>query len=299
MPAHHVLVVDDDPQIRAVTGRICEKLGIAHTAATDGQKALDCLNRHIYDAVLLDVNMPRLDGFGVLEALRARQSVPMPPIIMVTSEDDSVGRARATALGAIDFVEKPFNFDELMRRLKRVLTISDMEAQLRAAEGALQALRAADARTGLGSYAALQHSLNQAYSDAVRQNVPLTCIILADESMHPKHSVDLLNAATERLARLAAAVTLRLNATDRVFRVDLAELVVLLPYAGREHAREAVRTIAELVDEFHIPQFCVGIATMPHPDITHASTLYRAANNALAQARSRGVPNSVVYFERA
>jgi len=114
-----VLVVDDDVRLYELLASYLEQNGVSPVHASSGRRALDVLERDAFDAVLLDVMMPELDGLGVLSRVRARW--PGLPVIMLTAKGDETDRVVGLELGADDYLAKPFSPRELLARLKAVL----------------------------------------------------------------------------------------------------------------------------------------------------------------------------------
>lgn len=104
-----VLVVDDSPVIRKVARRIFEKLNLQVAEASDGQAALDACTFLMPDAILLDWNMPVLDGFGFLRELRKMPGGRDPIVMLCTTENDVAHIARAMHAGANTYIMKPFD----------------------------------------------------------------------------------------------------------------------------------------------------------------------------------------------
>ena len=120
MPAKKtaILVADDDPQILRLVARNLQLEGYEVTTATDGQEALDQLEAHTFDLAILDVMMPKLDGFTVCARVREFSSMP---IIMVTARGQDQDKIRGLDLGADDYLTKPFSVEELLARVRSVL----------------------------------------------------------------------------------------------------------------------------------------------------------------------------------
>lgn len=119
MPLAKVLVVEDDAAIRR---GLCDALritGYAPSEACDGQTGLKLALEGEFDLVLLDVLMPKLDGFGVLIQLRAAK--PTLPVIMLTAKGEESDRIKGLKGGADDYVVKPFSASELLARVEAVL----------------------------------------------------------------------------------------------------------------------------------------------------------------------------------
>lgn len=116
--AHRIVVVDDDPVLRAILRGYLEEAGYRVAEAADGDALLDALPRLDPTLVLLDVKLPGTNGFDLLRSIRARSEVP---IIMVTSCAEARERVEGLELGADDYVTKPFIPRELVARVRNVL----------------------------------------------------------------------------------------------------------------------------------------------------------------------------------
>lgn len=115
---HKILVVDDEASIRRILETRLSMIGYAVVTAADGEEALTTFRREQPDLVVLDVMMPKLDGYGVCQELRKESDVP---IIMLTALGDVADRITGLELGADDYVVKPFSPKELEARIRSVL----------------------------------------------------------------------------------------------------------------------------------------------------------------------------------
>ena len=115
----NVLVVDDDADIREAVSEMLAELGVEHVGvAQDGVEALDALKERRWDVMLLDLLMPRLDGFGVLNALREMEHHARPRRVVVMSAHVRTTVASAIrTLGADDLLVKPLDIDDLALRI--------------------------------------------------------------------------------------------------------------------------------------------------------------------------------------
>ena len=109
-----VLVVDDEPQVVWILEFSLRGEGYETFSAHDGMEALDQVRRHHPDLMVLDVMMPRMDGWSVLEALGTMPASERPRVVMVTALASASDRERAERLGAEAFVPKPFDMDHLV-----------------------------------------------------------------------------------------------------------------------------------------------------------------------------------------
>ncbi len=113
-----ILVADDDSQVLRLVTRSLQVEGYTVIVARDGQQALEAMETEAPDLVLLDILMPRLNGFEVCEQIRAFSAVP---IIVLTARGQVQDKARAFDVGADDYITKPFSVIELVARVRAVL----------------------------------------------------------------------------------------------------------------------------------------------------------------------------------
>ncbi|MDX6555688.1 MAG: hypothetical protein QOD86_1883 [Miltoncostaeaceae bacterium] len=113
-----ILIAEDDPDILALVARLVERAGHTVVRAMDGQEALKQLYERRPDLVMLDIGMPKLDGWQVLARIREVSDVP---VLMLTAESQEIDRVRGLREGADDFVSKPFGRQELAARVDALL----------------------------------------------------------------------------------------------------------------------------------------------------------------------------------
>jgi DNA-binding response OmpR family regulator len=113
-----IVAADDDPQLLRLVTRNLEFEGYEVLPASNGQQALEQIEAHSPDLVLLDVMMPRMDGFSVCQRVREFSTVP---IIIVTARGQDQDKVHGLDLGADDYLTKPFSVDELLARVRAVL----------------------------------------------------------------------------------------------------------------------------------------------------------------------------------
>jgi len=113
-----ILVVDDEPGITAFMGACLRQQGYEVVEASDGEQALQAMERILPALIILDILMPKLDGFEVCRRIREWSQVP---IIMMSGSATAEDRTESIRLGADDFLHKPFNIDELITRVEALL----------------------------------------------------------------------------------------------------------------------------------------------------------------------------------
>ncbi len=138
MPAKKttIVVADDDPQLLRLVTRNLEMEGYEVMPASDGQQALDLIEAHVPDLTLLDLMMPKLDGFAVCQRVREFSAMP---IIILTARGADQDKIRGLDLGADDYLTKPFSIEELLARVRAVLRRSQQNTHSETGFGAASA----------------------------------------------------------------------------------------------------------------------------------------------------------------
>jgi two-component system OmpR family response regulator len=130
-----ILVVEDEPRLLRNLGKALREEGYAVDAAEEGQEGLYKAENSDYDAIVLDVMLPRLDGWEVLKRLRKKKPTP---VLMLTARDAPTDRVRGLDTGADDYLIKPFDLCELLARLRALIRRSAGQAQPQIEIGELQ-----------------------------------------------------------------------------------------------------------------------------------------------------------------
>lgn len=250
-----ILVVDDNRTNRIKLLRSLEVQGHAVTLAADGRQALDLLRERAFDVVLLDIVMPGLDGYQVLERIKADPELRDIPVIVISALDEMDSVVRCIEMGAIDYLPKPFNPVLLRARLEASL----QDKKLRDLEKAyLQQevmLRQSEKLATLGKLSAgLAHEMNNPAAATRRGAAQLSAAVSALQQSHlrlgklglDEGQMARLLALDERARRRAAEPA----GLDPVRRSDREEaLEAWLHGQGIEAAWEAAPTLAHLDDD--------------------------------------------------
>ena len=246
-----MLLVDDTPANLGVLFEHLDEHGYRVLVAEDGEEAVDLAERVHLDVILLDVMMPGMDGFETCQKLKASPAARDIPVIFMTALTDPRDKVRGFRAGAVDYVTKPFQHEEVLARVRTHVEMRRLEAQLRS-QNALLASEVAErvrAEVALKEHVAMLEAQNaelDAFARTVAHNLkdPLNGLlgfadILADEGAlagenarsldHIIESAQRMNAITEELLLLA-----RLRAQD-VDRVSLD----MEPIVRRSQARLA------------------------------------------------------------
>jgi signal transduction histidine kinase len=141
------LIVDDDPIMRDLAAFRLAPLGYTCRCVENGEEAVDMLARESYALAIVDLNMPKLDGFGLLKHIRQHPRTIDLPTIVATTNDDRQSIEKAYALGASSFVTKPINWSQFLHHIQFVVRSGENERKLRQAQVAAEA--ASNMKNGL------------------------------------------------------------------------------------------------------------------------------------------------------
>ncbi len=114
-----ILIVEDEKNLNKIIAKRLKIANYSTDSALDGQEALNCLSMTEYDAILLDIMLPKLDGFTLLKKLR--QNGNTTPVLFLTARDSIADKIKGLDSGADDYLVKPFEFEELLARLRVML----------------------------------------------------------------------------------------------------------------------------------------------------------------------------------
>ncbi len=152
MTTSTILIVDDEPTNRRLARVILTPLGYHLREAADGEEALESVREEIPDLVLLDVTMPKRDGYSVCEELKQNVKTKLVPIIMLTSLHQIEDKIKGIELGVNDFLTKPFHTAELIARVRSLLALKHYTDELENAamvlKGVAEVVERRDAYTG-------------------------------------------------------------------------------------------------------------------------------------------------------
>jgi len=124
----HILVVDDQKDIRDMTALVLSGAGYRVDTVESGESALSTLGRDRFDLVLLDINMPTMDGWETLRMIRCDDDLSDLPVVMFSVKGEIRDKIESLQEGAVDFVTKPFTVDDLIARVGKVLSGSTDQA---------------------------------------------------------------------------------------------------------------------------------------------------------------------------
>ncbi len=293
-----IMMVDDEPIIAEVVQTFLEEAGYRHFITShDPSSAADTIRSAVPDVLLLDLNMPGVSGYEILESIRRDQALCHLPVIILTSAADPATKLRALELGATDFLAKPVDRSELTLRLRNTLAFKSYQDRL----------AYYDALTGLPNRRLFLRQLQKAIDLTVNErrllallHVDLDRFRRVNDSLGHTVGDNLLKAVAVRLVDCVtpdkiAVMTQRHAHTAIVSRVGSDEFTVLLSHIdGPDDAARAARRLVESFAEpvvidgqeiFVTPS--IGIAIFPN-DARNGESLIRVAEGAMLPAKRRG-----------
>ncbi|MGN0400807.1 MAG: diguanylate cyclase domain-containing protein [Acetatifactor sp.] len=300
----HILVVDDN-KINLASARHVLNDVYKVTAVTMGVQALKFLEDNDCDLILLDINMPEMDGFEVMERIRRNDRWKEIPIIFLTADNDAETENRCLEAGALDFIAKPFVPAVMMSRIGRILEMMDMRQQL--AEKLEQKTREVhditnksrqDALTGLSNRSFTESTVNRYLSEGVKG-----ALFMID--------MDNFKAVNDTYGHIMGDTLLKMFADtmrsfasegDVLCRIGGDEFVMFLNGVTSKGdisglARDMIANLCVKIREKKIEtdvSVSIGIAQAPE-DGTDFNTIYNAADKALYYVKKNG-KNSFHFF---
>ncbi|MEM7646582.1 MAG: diguanylate cyclase [Pseudomonadota bacterium] len=173
---HKILLVDDDHDNLKIVQRLMEKEGYEVKTVDSGEEGLRAIENYRPDLVLLDVNMPGMDGLETIELLRRRENTAA--VVFVTANTNTEDVIRGLDAGALDYISKPFSGMELLARVRAQLRVKSLQDELRAANSQLKGLVEIDDLTGLYNMRSVYEKLNNEIERARRYGHGVAAIML-------------------------------------------------------------------------------------------------------------------------
>lgn len=241
-----ILMVDDDPAILQFMARTVSSFGCPRIA-TDGLSALRIANERTPDLVLLDAEMPGMDGFQVCRAMKADQNLKNVPIIFVTSHDEPEFEVAGLDVGADDFIAKPFAADRLISRIKaRLRSKWQFDAQ--------KQLAMLDSLTALPNLPGFRMQLHREWRRGLRAGTPISLLHAEVDHFAAYQERHGLASVQECVRRIATAIGSNCKRpADFVARVSNSKFAILLPHTPRKGAEHFAHRVLDAVESASIP----------------------------------------------
>jgi two-component system cell cycle response regulator len=291
-----IAIVDDDAAIRRLVRLFLTRAGYDTIECTTGAEAREALNSQPWDLVILDRRLPDLDGVVLAHELKSNPEMRIRYIIMLTGEDEQEDKVEGLELGADDYITKPFQYPELLARIRAGKRIVDLQKELTETNKRLELLSITDGLTKLHNHRYFQDELARAFEESQRYQRPLS-LAMIDIDFFKKINDTYGHAVGDDVLKYAARLyRTSVRSTDLVARYGGEEFAVMMPETALDDAiafAEKIRTMVEQspmeTQAGNVPvTISIGVASVPHTRIHSAKELIIAADKALYRAKRSG-----------
>ena len=296
-----ILVADDEPVNLALIKRRLEWEEYEIHTAENGGQAVETARRVLPDLVILDVMMPVLDGLQACRLIKEDPATRDIPIIFLSALDDTDTKVSGLALGADDYISKPFRVEELLARVAVAIRLKRERDRLRhRAEELLQRAEAAsemsmtDALTGLLNRYGLQRSLQSELSESRRYARPLSCLLLDIDFFKTVNDNYGHAAGDAALMQTARVLTEAVRGSDVVCRYGGEEFLILAPDTNIEGAAALAEKIRVAVssrvfgDGERVFKLTLSVGAAELRSDESGNDMIARADEALYQAKQAG-----------
>jgi len=278
-----ILAVDDDESNLQLLRDVCESSGWSVATERDGARGLDRAREVKPDVVLLDIMMPGTGGMELLSAMQADAELRWVPVVFVTAVNDPRSEEKAFALGAVDYVRKPFRVFDLQARIRTALEVGSY----RPGHGPL--VQGPDV---LGKEA-------EALLVRAKAGERFGCAVVTVDRFSEIRRAEPAKAAL-LLAGVARRLRRNIRGRDALFLAGEAEFVLFFPSSDQDGVATAIDRLATAVtdviaDGETLPvALRFGYLTVPHSQVAQAGDVIATARRGAADAQARGVTISQV-----
>ncbi|MDJ0681733.1 MAG: PleD family two-component system response regulator [Xenococcaceae cyanobacterium MO_167.B52] len=329
----NILVIDDRPENLRLLSVMLTKKGYTVRKAINGDLGIRAAYAVTPDIILLDINMPNIDGYEVCKKLKANAQTKQVPVIFVSALDETLDKVKAFHYGASDYITKPFQIEEVSARIENQLSIrrlqekleaknrelekinlqlkqeidyrSAAENQLAKINQKLQTLATVDSLTQLANRYHFENFLAQEWKRMRREKSPIG-IILCDIDYFKLYNDNFGHQAGDVcLQKVAQGISSQIRRpADLVARYGGEEFVVVLPNTDSKGALKVASNISQAIQSLNLPHsyslindivtISLGVTTTIPNTHNSSSELLKSADQALYEAKKRGRNQAVL-----
>jgi diguanylate cyclase (GGDEF)-like protein len=299
-----ILVVDDKANNRLLLNTYLVSAGYQVQLAHSGEEALNIIVENAPHLIVLDVLLPKMNGYEVCRTVKISDKFRFIPVILVTALHGEEEREKGIESGADDFIGRPINKLELLTRVKSLLRIKrlheDLEQKILELERAklqLQQLAITDGLTGLYNYQYFKHKLQIEVARSIRHNLPVS-LLMMDIDFFKMYNDHFGHPLGDRiLRRFSNLLFEHIRQIDILARYGGEEFALILPGTSKENANFVAEKLRMLIEKSYFPlseklpfgrvTMSVGVSCFP-TDAKNENDLVHLADQALYKAKKEG-----------
>jgi len=276
-----ILIVDDNP---GSIDFLMETLNAYDVSVViDGRSALEMIEEEKPDLILLDINMPGIDGFKTCSLIKSNQSTMDIPVVFLTGKTDTESVIRAFDVGGVDYITKPY-------RPKEVLVRIQTQIKLKKAMEELEKIAREDPMTGIANRRRFFEVANPLFDDAKKQGVSFYLFVFDLDNFKAINDTYGHDVGDEVIKAFVAAVQAHLDKNDCFARVGGDEFILVLYGMKKEEAIAKIDRIRKTVSKTRVSKmqisFAVSIgAAKLKPDDISIDAVFKRADNGLYKAK--------------
>jgi len=291
-----IAIVDDDAAIRRLVRLFLRRAGYETLEYTTGEEARAGLQSVPWDLVILDRRLPDMDGVVLAHELKSNSDLRSRYIIMLTGEAEQEDKIEGLELGADDYITKPFQYPELLARIRAGKRIVDLQKELLETNRRLELLSITDGLTKLHNHRYFQDELTRAFEESHRYQRPLS-LAMIDIDYFKKINDTYGHAVGDDVLRSTAALFREsVRSTDLVARYGGEEFAVMMPETPLHDGVTFAEKIRHLVESTAMQTqagplnitVSIGVASVPHTRIHSTKDLIVSSDRALYRAKKNG-----------
>jgi two-component system cell cycle response regulator len=291
-----IAIVDDDAAIRRLLNFYMARAGYETVECATGEEARQMLSTSPWDLAILDRRLPDMDGVVLAHELRSNREMRARYVIMLTGEDDQEAKVEGLELGADDYITKPFQYPELLARIRAGRRIVELQKELIEANKRLELLSITDGLTRLYNHRYFQDELARAFEESVRYDRPLSLAIIDIDFFKKVNDTYGHAVGDEVLKRVSNVFRESVRATDLVARYGGEEFAVMMPETELDDAMTFAEKIRSLVESTVAETqagplrvtVSIGVSSAPRTKARSAKELVIHADKALYRAKKNG-----------
>ena len=291
-----VAVVDDDNAIRRLLRLFLTRANYETFECVTGEDARQKLFNSPWDVAILDRKLPDMDGLALCRELKSKAEFRSRYIIMLTGEDEQADKVEGLELGADDYITKPFQYPELMARVRAGKRIVDLQKELMETNRRLELLSITDGLTKLNNHRYFQDELARAFEESQRYQRPLSLAMIDIDFFKKVNDTYGHAVGDEVLKAVARLYKETIRSTDLVARYGGEEFAIMMPETELQDAITFAEQVRALIENTSVDTqagplkitISLGVASVPRSQVTTAKELIVAADRALYRAKKNG-----------